>query len=77
MDDQNKVRVLKANAETFMWKQINTLELAEKDANAIVYADFDEYAVSGGVLHTNDKLYFLLSSKSKDNPTWASMNIMY
>ena len=46
-----------------MWKQINTLELAEKDANAIVYADFDEFAVSEGVLHTNDKLYFLLSSK--------------
>ena len=52
------------------------MELAEKDANAIVYADFDEFAVSEGVLHTKDKLFFLLSSKSKDNPTWASESIM-
>ena len=64
MDDQKKVRVLKANTETFMWKQTNTLELSEKDTNALVYADFDEFAVSDNVLHTNDKLYFLLSSKN-------------
>ena len=61
MDDQKKVRVLKANAETFMWKQTNILELPEKETSEIVYADFDEFAVSEGVLHTNKKLYFLLS----------------
>ena len=61
MDDQKKVRVLKANAETFMWKQTNILELPEKETSEIVYADFDEFAVSESVLHTNKKLYFLLS----------------
>jgi hypothetical protein len=70
MDDQKKVRVFTANSKTFMWKQTNLLELTENDANGIVYADFDEYAVSDGVLHQNDKLYFLLESKSMDNPTW-------
>lgn len=72
MDDQKKVRVLHANTETNMWKQVNTLELPERDANKLVYADFDEYCVSEGVLHCNDKLYFLLESKSMDNATWAS-----
>jgi len=51
MDDLKKVRVFTANPKTFMWKQTNLLELAEADANEIVYADFDEYAVSDGVLH--------------------------
>jgi len=77
MDEQKKVRVLSANSETYMWKQTNILELPERDANGIVYADFDEYTVSDGVLHFNDKLYFLLESKSMDNPTWASEQIMF
>jgi len=51
MDDLKKVRVFTPNPKTFMWKQTNLLELAEADANEIVYADFDEYAVSDGVLH--------------------------
>lgn len=76
MDDQKKVRVLQPNVETKMWKQTNMLELPERDANALVYADFDEYCVSDGVLHCNNKLYFLLESKSMDNPTWASEPIM-
>jgi hypothetical protein len=59
-----------------MWKQTSTLELPEKDLNAIVYADFDEYSISDGVLHYNDRLYFLLDSKAKDNPTYASEAIM-
>lgn len=59
-----------------MFKQLNTLELPQKDANSIVYADFDEYAISDGVLHSNDRMYFLLNSKSKDNATWASEEIM-
>lgn len=54
-----------------MWKQKTTLELPEKDANTIVYTDFDEYCISEGCLHTNDKLFFLIESKSMDNPTWA------
>lgn len=76
MDDQKKIRLCEPNNDTQMWKQINTLELPERDMNAIVYNDFDEYCVSDGVLHTNEKLYFLLDSKAMDNPTWASQDFM-
>ena len=47
-----------------MWKQTNTLELAEKDANELFYTDLNEFTISEKVLHTKDKFYFLLSSKS-------------
>lgn len=76
MDDTKKIRVLKPNAENYMWKQKTTYELPEKDRSEIVYADFDEFSISAGVLHYNDKMYFLLDSKSKDNATWASDEIM-
>ena len=52
------------------------LELPEEDAREIVYNDFDEYCISNGVLHTNDKMYFLLDSRAKDNETWKSANVM-
>ena len=76
MDDQKKIRLCDINPETLKFKQINTLELPERDANAIVYSEFDEYTVSDGVLHSNEKMYFLLDSKAKDNATWASEEIM-
>lgn len=76
MDDQKKIRLCEPNKDTQMWKQLTTLELPERDMNNIVYNDFDEYCVSDGVLHTNDKLYFLLDSKAKDNATWASQDFM-
>ena len=75
MDDSKKVRVLKPDADTYMWNLVETLELPEKDKNAIVYADFDEYSISADVLHYNDKLYFL-RNKATDDPTWASEAIM-
>jgi len=76
MDDQKKIRLCESNKETGMFKQLNTLELPQKDANSLEYADFDEYTISDGVLHCNDRMYFLLNSKSKDNATWASEEIM-
>lgn len=77
MDDQKKVRHLQPDSETYMWKLTTTLELPEKDLKDIVYADFDEHSISDGVLHYNDKLYFLLETKAKDNPpTFASEEIM-
>lgn len=76
MDDQKKIRLCEANKETNKFKQLTVLELPERDANAIVYAEFDEYTVSDGVLHSNEKMYFLLDSKAKDNATWASEEIM-
>ena len=76
MNDQKKISVLEPNKETNMWKLVSTLELPERDTNNIVYADFDEYAISDGVLHTNEKMYFMLNSKAKDNATWASEDIM-
>ena len=76
MNDQKKILVMQANKETNMWKIMNTFEIAEKDTIDIVYADFGEYAISNGVLHSNEKMYFMLASKAKDNPTWASENIM-
>jgi len=76
MDDQKKIRMLKPNEETYVWKQLNTFELGEQDAKQIVYSDFDEYCISDGVLHANDRMYFMLDSRSKDNATWDSAIIM-
>lgn len=76
MDDSKKIRVLKPNQENYLWKQTTSFEIPEKDANNIVYADFDEYTISDGVLHANEKMYFLLNSRAKDNPTWASEDVM-
>ena len=75
MDDSKKVRVLKPDADTYMWNLVETLELPERDKNTIVYADFDEYSISADVLHYNDKLYFL-RNKATDDPTWASEAVM-
>jgi len=76
MDDTKKIRVLKPNPDNYMWKQTMTFDIPEKDALAIVYADYDEYTISDGVLHANEKMYFLLDSKAKDNATWASEDVM-
>ena len=76
MDDSKKVRVLVPNTETFNWKLSQTLELCEKDEHGIIYSDFDEWTVSDGVLHGNDRLYYFLASSNMDNPTWASEQIM-
>ena len=76
MDDQKKVRLCEPNKETYMWKQLTTLELPEIDAYNIVYSDYDEYSISNGVLHTKEKMCFLLDSRAKDNPTYASINVM-
>ena len=76
MDDQKKIRLLEPNPENYMWTLKTTLELPLKDQQSIVYADFDEYCISDGVLHANDRMYFLLDSKTKDNPTYASEEIM-
>ena len=59
-----------------MWTLKNTLELPQKDLPTIIYSEFDEYAISDGVLHAADKMYFLLDSKAKDNPTFASEEVM-
>ena len=76
MDDQKKIRLLLPNNETYQWKLKTTLELPEKDVAALVYSDFDEFTISDGVLHANDRMYYLLDSKAKDNPTYASEEIM-
>lgn len=77
MDDQKKIRHLQPDSETHMWKLQTTFELPSKDLHDFVYADFDEHSISDGVLHYNDKLYFLLETKAKDNPpTFASETIM-
>ena len=76
MDDQKKVRVIEPNKETHMWKQKMTYELTEKDAQEIYYCDYAEYAVSGNIIHLDKRMYYLLESKSKDVPTWASSNFM-
>lgn len=76
MDDKKKVRVLKPNEDNHMWTQDNTFELPAADAKQIIYSDFDEYCISDGVLHYNDRMFYLLDSRAKDNDTWASANIM-
>ena len=76
MDDTKKIRQLHGDPETNMWKADQVFTLRERDTAHIVYSDFDEYTISDGVLHKDDKLYFLLDSKSKDNLTWASEQIM-
>mmetsp|Transcript_1797 Transcript_1797/g.2555 ORF Transcript_1797/g.2555 Transcript_1797/m.2555 type:complete len:208 (+) Transcript_1797:3003-3626(+) len=76
MDDQKKIRVLKPNDETYVWRQDTTFELCQSDAKQIVYSDFDEYCISDGVLQANDRMYFLLDSRAKDNATWDSANVM-
>lgn len=76
MDDQKKIRVLTPNEENYVWKQTMTFELCADDAKQIVYSDFDEYCISDSVLHANDRMYFMLDSRAKDNDTWASTNIM-
>ena len=55
---------------------MTTYELREKDKNDFEYCEFDEYVISNSVLHYNNKMYFLLSSKAMDNETWASEEIM-
>ena len=59
-----------------MWTLKTTLELPVKDLPSIIYSEFDEYAISDGVLHSGDRMYFMLDSKAKDNPTYASEEIM-
>ena len=76
MDETKKIRVLEQNTETYMLRQQTTFELREVDAAGLMYTDFDEYTVSGGVLHTNEKVFFLLETKAKDNLTWASSLFM-
>ena len=76
MDDQKKIRLLEENPETYMWTLKNTLELPVKDLPSLIYSEFDEYTISDGVLHAADKMYFLLDSKAKDNPTYASEEVM-
>ena len=76
MDSSKKIRVLSQDQETFMLTQTTTFELAKKDQARIFYSDFDEYTISDQVLHWNDRMFFLLDSKSKDNLTWSSEEIM-
>jgi len=76
MDDTKKIRVLKPDIETNMWKQKETYELRSVDYSNFVHSDFDEYSISEGVLHSNDHMYYLLDSASKDNETYAKSQIM-
>jgi len=76
MDDQKKIRVLKPDDETNMWTNINTLEIPEGDAKSLVYSDFDEFCISDSVLHSNNKMYFLVNSRNKETDTWSDKDIM-
>lgn len=76
MDDMKKIRVLKPNEENYNWVQESVLELPAADAKSIIYSDFDEYCISDGVLHYNDRMFFMIDQRSKDNETWAAQNVM-
>lgn len=76
MDDSKRVKFLKPDPKTKKLDLIQTYELPKIDKEKLDQTPFDEYAVSAGVLHWNDRAIPLLASKAQDNPTWASIDVM-
>ena len=37
---------------------------------------FYEFTVSPGTIHYNNKIYTMIESKNRDNPTWYSLDVM-
>jgi len=50
--------------------------LCKVDKEIIERTSFDEYAVSPGVVHWNNFAFTMIESKTRDNPTFFSTDLM-
>lgn len=74
MDTSKKIKVFNQDPQTKHLILEKTLELCAKDRLEIEYSDFDEFNVSLHMIHWNTKSFFMIHSKSQDNPTFAALD---
>ena len=72
MDDTKRIRVLQADQQTQMWKQIAIKELMPEDALLIKYSEFQEFAISPQNLMYGERLFYLFASSKIKSQNFSS-----
>ena len=76
MDDSKRIRILVQDPKLHTLSVLTTLDLCKKDKELLKQTPFDEFAVSPGCIHWDNKALFMIDNKQKDNPTWYSFDVM-
>jgi hypothetical protein len=76
MDESKRIKVLVQDPKTKLLSVETTMDLCKSDKEMIEKTPFDEYAVSPGVVHWNNLAFTMIESKTRDNPTWYSSDVM-
>jgi hypothetical protein len=76
MDDTKRVRVLQQDPQTFACSLLTTLIVCQKDKEDFDRTPFDEYTVTTGMIHYNNKTYTMIDNKTRDNNTWLSFETL-
>ena len=76
MDEKKKVRRLLQDPLTFALRMDTTLEMLAQDQLTVKYSEFDEFIMSDGLMHWDDRIIFLSEQKRKDAYTWGQSKIM-
>ena len=76
MDEKKKVRRLTQDPLNFSLKMDTTLEMLPQDQLTVKYSEFDEFIMSDGLMHWDDRIIFLSEQKRKDAYTWGQSKIM-
>jgi hypothetical protein len=76
MDETKRIKVLVQDPKTKLLSVETTMNLCKSDREMIERTPFDEYAVSPGVVHWNNLALTMIESKTRDNPTWYSSDVM-
>ena len=73
MDDTKRIRVLVQDQLTKAFSLMTTLDLCKADKEDFERSPFDEFTVSPGMIHYNNKTYTMIENKTRDNYTWQSL----
>ena len=76
MDETKRIKVLVQDPKTKLLSVETTMNICKSDREMIERTPFDEYAVSPGVVHWNNLALTMIESKTRDNPTWYSSDVM-
>ena len=75
MDDSKRVRILVQDPKNHTLSVVTTLDLLKEDKEKLRQVPFDEFIITPGCVHWDNYAFNLIENKTKDNPTWACVNL--